>query len=142
MNEIILSAKFCQVEYDKENNWIYAIWSGYQSVDNIKIVMEAYLKTMEDKKCSAVITDLTRAKGTFTDANTWISNDWMPRALVAGYKYCAMVYSSDIFMKYAVNDLNRKYEKSGLSNFYLRHFGDMGEAVVWLQDKRRMAENN
>lgn len=135
--EVFFDEPFCKVSYDKENNWILSEWNGYQTVDQIKRALtEGYLKAMQTTNCGIIVVDARSAKGTFTAANDWIANDWMMKALKLGFYLNAQIFSSDIFIKFAMQDLNHKYEKSNLPNFKMLYFDNLETAKEWIQAQR------
>jgi hypothetical protein len=131
-NIVYFNEKFCQITYDTDSNIITARWYGYPLLANIQRGMEVYLDIMQNHQCNKLLSDLGKAKGTFTVANDWIANDWMPRALRVGYRACAMVYPDDVFTKFALKELNQKYEKARLTNFVLKYFHKEEDALLWL----------
>ncbi|HAI75980.1 MAG TPA: hypothetical protein DCM08_06990 [Microscillaceae bacterium] len=133
--ETHFETKYCHISYDPVNNWIVAAWKDYQTVEQIKTGMEELLLVFKKTGCGFAINDLRSSKGTFTAVNSWLANEWMPRALEAGYTLCAMVYPADIFTKFAVSDLARKYEKSGLTQFKLNSFDDINKAIQWIKQE-------
>jgi hypothetical protein len=136
ISEVLFEESYCMVAYDAEQEWVYVSWRGYQTIEQIKTGMEAQLKAIFSKKCRVSLSDLRQAKGTFTAANDWIEKDWLPRALSGGYRASAMLYSPDVFTKFAMNDLNQRYEKSKPSHFDMRYFFDEEPAIEWLKERK------
>lgn len=132
MQKIYLNEPFCTVRYDAARHIIIACWRGYPVFDNVKKGMEAYLTIMQNHQCGQLLVDLRASKGTFSAANPWIVKDWMPRALVLGYRRCSMVYSKDIFIRFAMDSLNQAYEQTPLQNFQMRYFDEERNALDWL----------
>lgn len=132
MEKIYFDESFCTIKYDAEQHMIRAEWRGYPVVDRIKQGMEVYLTIMQNHQCTLLLADLTNSKGTFTAANTWMVEDWMPRALKLGYRKCAMVYSKDLFTRFAMDTLNNTYEQASSKVFQMRYFDEERNALQWL----------
>lgn len=137
MNEIIYyDETFCKIIYNESDDVIIGYWKGYQSIEKGKEAFEAYLKVTEETKCPVIIGDLSKIQGSFTNLNDWIEKDWIIRAISKGHKINAMVYSPDIFSKFAMNDLNNRYKQAKNPPVVLRLFDDLDEAKGWVKTQR------
>jgi len=129
--DMFFDSTFCQIRFVQEGSYIYVNWKGYQNLEQIKQGMERSLDCLVQKKCTKIFTDLRDAKGTFTAANDWIENDFMPKAIKLGYKYSAILYPSDVFTKFALQDLNKRYDKTN-NEFKFQIFDNEMELKMWL----------
>lgn len=62
----------------------------------------------------------------------WVAQEWLPRALEAGYRYGAVVVSTDVMVRLATAYITTQAPASALT---YRSFETDSEAVEWLQQQ-------
>ncbi|MFP4088972.1 MAG: hypothetical protein ACLFUB_12975 [Cyclobacteriaceae bacterium] len=72
--------------------------------------------------------DNSQLSGSWDEANDWIAQNWMPRALAAGLKKFAHITSLDVFGALSAEELLTK-----AGDFEMRIFSDRKEAEAWLK---------
>ena len=125
-----LGKVFYYAEYDEKNNWIYASWKGFVTVDDVKAGAEKYLEFMKETGCPHLLNDNSELTGPWDGANEWIANDWTPRALAAGLKNFAHIVSPNVFGEISAKNMEVKLEKMG---FTMKTFKQSSEAANWLK---------
>jgi len=123
--------KFLEIFIDEENQCIYANWKGIPSVEEVKTGVEMVLEAMVNYQLFTVLNDNRELQGTWTGAMEWIVNDWMPRAIEAGYKGIAYIYSKDVFARFSVDSLLKQTVEKGPVK--QKPFKDIEEAKNWLK---------
>ncbi len=126
---------FYTVEYDPDHRWVYANWIGFVTVENVKAGCEAGLQMMKEARCTNLLNDNRELTGPWRDANDWIEQDWMPRALQAGFKNFAHITSPNVFAEYSVKDLETRVEAV---DFTLKVFKGAEEARKWLAEQQNV----
>lgn len=114
--------------FDDENGWIYNEWKGDLTVDEVIEACKVSLEFIEKEKPELVLNDNSRLTGSWDEANEWIAQNWMPRALAAGLKKFAHVISPDVFGALSAEELVTK-----VSGFEMRIFENEEEAKAWLR---------
>ncbi|MCU0353814.1 MAG: STAS/SEC14 domain-containing protein [Cytophagales bacterium] len=123
-----LGQVYYEVQYDAENNWVYSNWKGYVTLQEVKDGANAALAHFEKHKCTNLLNDNSELEGPWDDANDWIANDWMPRALAAGLAKFAHIVSPDVFGQLSAEALVTRVQ-----GFEMRIFGSRREAQEWLR---------
>ena len=123
---------FYTVEYDTDHQWLYSNWIGFVSVEDVKQGCNAGLDAMIRTRCLNLLNDNRQLTGPWKEANEWIAQDWMPRALQAGLKNFAHVASPSIFAEYSAKDLETRLDEV---NFVLKIFKDVELAKAWLSSQ-------
>lgn len=118
---------FYTAEYEAENEWIYSNWFGYLDVEEVKAGANAGLALLIQAHTSKFLNDNRQLEGSWDDANEWIAQDWMPRALQAGLKKFAHVVSPDIYAALSAEEM-----ESNVLDFEMKIFEDFEAAKVWL----------
>ena len=123
---------YYELTYDKTNNWLYANWIGFTTAAELKVAADRYLEVLKETGCLYLLNDNRQLTGPWTEANEWIANDWMPRALAAGLRCFAHVVSPNIFGAMSAKDLETRME-----GFSMRLFQDIEDARAWLKAEMR-----
>ncbi|MGB3587243.1 MAG: hypothetical protein WBA23_11915, partial [Tunicatimonas sp.] len=91
--------------YDEENGWVYNEWKGDVTVDEVIEACKVSLEFIEKQQPEKILNDNSQLTGSWDEANEWIAQNWMPRALASGLKRFAHVMSSDVFGALSAEEL-------------------------------------
>lgn len=125
---------FLTIEFDKQNNFFYNNWQGYQSLDGVMQGANAYLEHMAKRPCPWLLNDNTNVTGPWDHAVEWIAQDWTPRAIAQGLTHFAHVVSPESFAALSAEAMSASVGTS----FYMRIFGSVNDAREWLAEAQRM----
>ncbi len=129
MSEVLIFKNdFGRCELDNELNWIFITFSGIVNVKQGNAVLEKALEVIKEKKCPGYVVDSSGVKGTYTMANDYIANEWMPQALANGCKYNGVIVSSDIFTQFATEALEKK-----VSGMTIKMFDKIEDVIAWIK---------
>jgi hypothetical protein len=122
---------YYEASYDVAKNYILSDWTGFVTVDEVKKAADAGLDVFLSLQgtCTKMLNSNEKLQGSWDEANEWIANNWMPRALQGGLKYFAHVVSPDVFAQLAAETLEQNFKEAG---FTMRTFGNRKEAESWL----------
>jgi hypothetical protein len=115
--------------YDSDNDWIYNKWTGDVTVQEVIDACQASLEYLEKFNCPRILNDNSQLSGSWDEANEWIAQNWMPRALAAGLKKFAHITSLDVFGALSAEELQTQ-----AGDFEMRIFSDRAEAEAWLKE--------
>ncbi len=125
---LLLKNDFGKCELDHAYNWIFISYSGIVNVKLGNAILEKALETIKEKKCPGYVVDSSGVKGTYTMANDYIANEWIPQAMANGCKYNAVIVSSDIFTQFATEALEKK-----VSGMTIKLFDHMEDVIAWIK---------
>lgn len=133
-NKAFFETDYVTIYFEEKHQVVVARWFKMTSVDNIKHGTDQYLEAMQHYGTTYILADLRQIKGSFTAIGEWLSTDWGPRAYQAGLKAIGMLPSSDIFVKFSLDMINKQYEKGDqLINF--RVFTSEEDGFTWLNSQ-------
>jgi len=115
--------------FDDVSGWIYNEWKGEVTVDEVIEACKVSIEYLEEQKSAKILNDNSQLKGSWDEANEWIAQNWMPRALAAGLKKFAHIISPDVFGALSAEELVTK-----ASDFEMRIFDNRAEAEAWLKE--------
>ncbi len=119
-----------KAEYDEENGIIYSRYKGIVDINKSIEILEAQLTFVSDKTIKALHTDLSELKGTFTLLNNWLQEKFFPIMVQKKLICAAIIYSSDIFSQFAINDMIKR-----VGSTEIQTFGDYKKAEEWVLEK-------
>jgi hypothetical protein len=122
----------CEMDYDANENWIYANWNGFANLEAIKSWGESYIKLLDKTKCVYFLNDDSKSTGPWTNALSWIESYLIPNAIEKGVKYYAHVLSASAFAALSSKELNMR-----IANILeIGSFKSVEEAKAWLKEKQ------
>lgn len=84
---------------------------------------------MEKHKAIKLLSD-DRNNSVLPDADSnWAINDWSPRAIAAGWRYWAVIVSTDFAAQWKINEQFENYNQQGIR---VMTFADSDKAIEWL----------
>lgn len=125
---LIFEESFIQISYDAEEPWLYANWTGFQTVKSVKEGCEKMLQIMVEESCFKVLNDNTLVEGIWSGAAVWVGSEWFPRMSDAGLKCFAWVYSPSVFSQLSTDKALNHTKESFVRTFY-----SVEEAKTWLR---------
>lgn len=126
--ETIFQNEFIEIQYDDANHWVYSNWQNYQTMESVQDGCEKILELLNEKKCTKILNDNRLVKGTWAFAAEWVGNVWFPRAIEAGLKQFAWIYSPDIFSKFSTDQSTKNTEGE-----VIQTFNDIKAGEEWLK---------
>lgn len=115
--------------FDNANGWVYNEWKGEVTVDEVIEACVVSIEYLEEQKSPKILNDNSQLKGSWDEANEWIAQNWMPRALAAGLKKFAHITSPDVFGALSAEELVTQAK-----DFEMRIFNNRAEAKAWLKE--------
>ncbi len=125
---LLLKNDFGICELDDEFNWIFISFSGMVNIKLGNELLDKALEIIKEKKCPGYIVDTSKVHGTYTMANEYIINEWIPEALKNGCKYNGVIVSSDIFTQFATGSLEKK-----ISGMTIKMFYQVSDVTDWIK---------
>jgi len=118
----------CSVSLDEEIPAIVVIWKRYATSGQLRFIHESILELLKKHRLERILGDDTALPTIHHEDQSWIVEDWMPRAISAGLKAAASKSPSSYWGKISV-DAIQAIAPHGL---VLRSFSDLTAAREWL----------
>ncbi|MDX5418687.1 MAG: hypothetical protein LPK09_05685 [Hymenobacteraceae bacterium] len=116
------------VTIQQKEDYIEAKWSGHITADDVVSAALAYLELVSSSGCPRLLNDKSDVTGDWQEANDWLQFEWAPKAMAAGLRYLAHVYSQNMFSRLAARELQERIS----SEFCMKNFQERQEAERWL----------
>lgn len=116
------------VTIQQKQEYIEAKWTGHITAGNVVCAAQAYLELLRSSGCPKLMNDKSDVTGDWQEANDWLQFEWMPKAIEAGLRCMAHVYSHNMFSRLSARELlTRLSPDLCMQNFYERE-----AAEIWL----------
>jgi hypothetical protein len=129
----LFQESYLRIRHDTDEGWLYADWTGYQTVDSVKQGCEEILRLMVEHAAFLVLNDNTHVLGIWSGASEWVAVDWFPRMSAAGLRCFAWVYSPSRFSQVSTDETLSVMDPEAAR---VAVFHDIGEARAWLRECR------
>jgi hypothetical protein len=129
--ELLFSHHACDVFYNPELHTVETSWKGPPAEGSgLYAILNDLVKAMELKRTGVVVADARKMNIINSEDMKWISEDWYPRALAAGFCYEALVVTDYTFNMVTIKKIVRTYDERKLKTGY---FKTMSGAYEWVQ---------
>ena len=119
---------FLTIEFDATNNWIYNNWVGVLPTGTVIQGCQATIEFLRENRCPHMLNDNRGVVGSWSGANDWIAQNWIPQVLQLGLQRFAHIVSPGIFGQASAAELITRVG----SQFEMRLFKDVELAKSWL----------
>ena len=120
----------CKVYYDPDVPCIIMEWKGFANSQAFRKGNEHVLAALVDRNVTKVIVDIRHMRVISITDQEWLWENWLPRAMRAGYRVCAMVTSEDFFNRVSVENVTKRIDPN---QFTLQHFNSLLMARAWIK---------
>ncbi|GAB3741008.1 hypothetical protein GCM10027594_20820 [Hymenobacter agri] len=115
------------------DGFLRTTWGSHQrTLPATQAVFENMLRALRQFGLSRILVDQTRMVPFTPEEQQWITREWMPRAVLGGYRYGAVVVSTNVLARLATAFITTAVQ--GLPLVY-RSFDAEDEARRWLQQQ-------
>ncbi|GAB3579885.1 hypothetical protein [Hymenobacter daeguensis] len=121
---------YLTIEFDEANQWIYNNWVGVLPTEKVIQGCQATIEALRENPCSLMLNDNRAVVGSWSSANEWIGQHWVPQVLALGLKRFAHIVSPGIFGQASAAELVTRVGKQ----FEMRLFQDIELAKAWLRE--------
>ena len=129
--ELLFSHHACDIYYNTELKTVETKWKG-PTADGPELyaILDSLVMAMEQKKTGVVVADAREMHPINADDMKWISDNWYPRALAAGFCCEALVVTDYTFNMVTIKKIVRTYDERKLKTAY---FKTMPGAYEWVK---------
>ena len=124
---------FLTISYEAQHPWVYATWSGHQTLESVQRGANTYLEVLAKYHCPYLFNDNRLVAGPWSQATEWLAHDWTPRAVALGLTHFAHVISPESLARLSAENLLHRIHGS----LQMQIFEEAEKAAGWLQQAQR-----
>lgn len=121
---------FLTIEFDEVNKWIYNNWFGVLPTEKVIQGCQAIITFLQENPSLCILNDNRNVVGSWSTANDWIAQNWVPQVLALGLKRLAHVVSPGIFGQASAAEMVTKVG----TQLEMRLFQNIELAKAWLHE--------
>ncbi|GFE80455.1 hypothetical protein GCM10011487_24550 [Steroidobacter agaridevorans] len=119
----------CRISVDAAIPCVMLVWGRYATSAQLRFVQECALDLLRRNALHKILGDDSALAVIPADDQTWLREDWLPRALSGGLKAVASKCPNGFFGKQSVANVMSRAPR-GIA---MRSFENLDEAKAWLQ---------
>ncbi|MBC5992525.1 hypothetical protein [Pontibacter cellulosilyticus] len=96
------------LERAPDNAYLFARWTGIQTMETIQEGGKVYLDVMQQYPASKLLNSHKELIGPWDFANEWISQVWTPKAVELGMRYMAQVLAPGVYGQMSFHQLHQR----------------------------------
>ncbi len=133
----IYETPFAVLDWDKSINAVTLRWKAFAYGEAFQTAINKILELLVEKNTNKFLNDTTHMRVIGHNDQTWILENWVPRARAAGLKWNAIVLPSSQTARNTVMEAVGRGERraKGIPAFETHYFETLEEAKEWLRGK-------
>lgn len=126
---IYLNERGATLHWDESCQSVLVEWKIYTEGEEYRAIVESSLNLMKQKRGTRYLVDARQLGPIRQIDQTWMNNEWFPRAFAAGLRSTAIVSPKAAVARLSVKQLMGKINNV---NYYTAYFDDIEAARQWL----------
>lgn len=129
--EQLFKEKYCTVEMDSSNGILYAKWSGFLKIDDIRKGCGAMTEFIKSSGTKLHCSDHLELKVLTDDCKDYLTGEWFPEVESIGLKKVSALVSPNIFARSSIEDVNSAAVVN-LGQLTIDTFNTQQDCEAWL----------
>jgi len=117
------------VSYDPDIECVYMVWRGYHTSALFRAENEQVLGVIAKHRARKILCDIRYFVLIGASDQAWLNSEWLPRAIDAGLRTCAIVAPVFYFNRVAVRSVAERIDPQAVS---IEYFDSPEMARRWL----------
>ncbi len=127
--DTILANEYFTLQYHTKRKIVHHIFHQPTHDEPLRTCFNKGIEVMREKGAQKWLSDDRKNTASSDEENQWIFDDWLPRAVEAGWKYWALVVPDDIYGKLEMFEVVEEFDQKGIR---MLMFVDVEAAITWL----------
>ncbi|MCC5945536.1 MAG: hypothetical protein JJT94_11430 [Bernardetiaceae bacterium] len=131
--ETIIEEQEGSIKFNPNVPCLQIKWKGEVSSDCYRRLMDRLIIEMAERKIGVIVNDDRKTKRISKADQKWALEDWLPRAVKAGYYAIAILQTPDFFKRVSAQAIAAIAESYFENQIRVRYFQTMPMAEKWLK---------
>jgi hypothetical protein len=119
-----------RLSYAPDLSGVVMVWRGYHTSTAFRALNEQVLAALIAHQATRILCDIRHFLLIGAEDQRWLNADWLPRAIEAGLRHCAIVTPLYFFNRVAVGAV---VDRLDTSRVQVEYFEDAERARAWLR---------
>jgi hypothetical protein len=120
------------IYFDNDLGFVVMEWIGYATSAQFREGTEYMLRVLKENNTTKVLADIRDMVLIGIEDQHWLDNNFLPRAIQAGFTAIAIIRPLHYFNKVAVESVSYKVDRNKLA---INFFDNREEAIAWLRQR-------
>jgi len=129
-NKVYLDTPYVSVRWEGVGNWLFVEWKAWANSSEYRAALETVILALRESRATRNLIDATRAGVVADDDQTWLIEDWIPRAAAAGRRWTAIVIPRSTLGRTISENIGRREKPNPRTE--ARYFDTVEDAAAWL----------
>ncbi len=130
----IIDDRFASLVYHEDTQIVHHCFHKALDSDHLKIILNRGVDLLKQHKAKKWLSDNREIDPHSEEDGKWVNNDWLPRAVAAGWKYWALVVPDDVKGRINMAEFVDSFYNIGIR---IMVFTNPNEAMMWLENVDR-----
>jgi hypothetical protein len=127
----VIDTKYASLTYHTDEKIVHHKFHKILDSDHFRGVLNRGIELLKEHHATKWLSD-NRAIGPHSEEDgAWTNNDWLPRAIAAGWKYWALVAPDDVKGRMNMAEFVNSFYEMGVR---IMVFTDVEPAMEWLKN--------
>ena len=128
-SKVYLDAPYVLIRWDGDGPWVYVKWKAWANSTEYRGAHELVIVALRENHAARNLIDSADGRVVGGEDQTWLIEDWMPRAVAAGRRWTAIVLPTSPLGRTIAENID-KSPRSELVK--VEHFETVDAAAAWL----------
>jgi hypothetical protein len=119
-----------QLSYAADVPCVVMVWRGYHDSTSFRARNEEVLDFIKERRATRLLGDIRTFVLIGQSDQEWLNANWLPRAMAAGLRICALVTPTFYFNRVAVQTVADRVDSAALK---IEYFESAEAACDWLK---------
>jgi hypothetical protein len=130
----LIDNKYAKLVYDQDRKIVQHCFHAALDSENLRAVLNKGVDMLKTHRATKWLSDNREIGPHSPEDGAWVNNDWLPRAVAAGWKYWALVVPHDTMARMNMGEFVNSFYERGVR---IMVFTDIAEAWDWLDNVDR-----
>jgi hypothetical protein len=128
-DETYLDTPYVSVHWESSGPWVFVVWKAWADATEYRSAHEVILGAIRKHRASRLLIDARNARVITASDQQWLKSDWIPRAILAGRRWTAVVMPASALVKTIVESIDKHQTTKAVE---ARYFDTPDQARAWL----------
>ena len=129
-NTVYLDTPYVSVRWDGVGKWMLVEWKAWANGSEYRATLETVLIALRERRATKNLIDATHAGVVADNDQTWLIEEWIPRAAAAGRRWTAIVMPKSALGRTISENIGRREKPNARTE--ARYFETVEDAAAWL----------
>lgn len=135
----VLDNKHVTLFYHEDKRMVHHVYKPTIGGEHLKEALNTGIELLQKHGANKWLSDNRAIQAHTEEEGQWVNNDWLPRAIDAGWKYWALVVPDNIMARFNMGEFIEIFHNMGVR---VMVFTQPEDAMLWLEKVDQQTSTN